>query len=150
MAAGRNDGVGSNGPGLRRRIDRAARSISDQHRQLDSLYDDLMDALERGDGARARLVFLRFGDALNAHFSLEESFFFPAVHGLYPAAEAELASLSLEHERFDRNLVEVSERLRSDDLSSAADGLDGLASALATHEKREEALLHTILARKES
>lgn len=149
MARARREGPTRDGPGLRRRVQRAVRSISDQHRQLDALYDDLQDAIERSDGHRSRLVFLRLGDALNAHFSLEESFFFPAIHGLFPQAGTELGALSLEHERFDADLAAISEHLRGDRLGAAGDSLERLATAMAAHEKREEALLRTILTQKE-
>lgn len=149
MVPTRRPGPAQDGPGLRRRMQRAARSISEQHRQLDALYGDLLEALERVDGHRARLVFLRLGDALNAHFSLEESFFFPAVHGLHPAAGAELGALSLEHERFDADLARISDHLRGDRMAAAASDLDRLATALAAHEKREEALVRALITRKE-
>jgi hypothetical protein len=140
----------TDGPGLRQRMQRAARSISEQHHQLDTLYADLSDALDRRDDHQARLVFLRFSDALNAHFSLEETLFFPALNGLHPPAAAEVAALALEHRRFDAALAEISEKLRSEALAGAGEQLDQLATALGAHERREESLLRSVLNRKEN
>lgn len=145
-----SDGDGRTEAGLRRRVARAARSISGQHRQLDTLHGELVDALDRGDGRRAKLVLLRFGDALEAHFSLEDGFFFPALHGLHPACGTELAALSREHERFDAELAEVSRLLREDALGPAAEALETLAAGLTAHEKREETLLRTVAPQKRS
>jgi len=80
-------------PGLRLRVGREARRISSQHRQLDTFYGMVLDSLSNGRAERARSEFLRFHDALEAHFTVEEQIHFPALHGLRPELDAELATL---------------------------------------------------------
>ena len=66
--------------GLRRRMGRDVRRISSQHRQLDALYAMITGAIEKGSASKAQLAFLRFQDALDAHFSLEDELYFVTAH----------------------------------------------------------------------
>ena len=120
---------------------REARRISSQHRQLDELYAMVEDALRLGEPEAARLAFQRFADALEAHFSLEDGLYFPALHGLRPALAGPLAELAREHVRLREDASAVREHLDRDDLVGAAQALDRLIPALAKHEGVEEQLL---------
>ncbi len=126
-------------PGLRKRMELEARRISSQHRQLDAFFAAVVRAARSGVPADAQGAFLRFRDALYAHFSLEERTEFPALRGLRPDLGVELDALVAAHAAFQGEL----ERLR---LSLAAsDGeafrrLDALGARLAAHEETEERL----------
>jgi hemerythrin-like domain-containing protein len=129
-------------PGLKKRLGQEARRISSQHEQLDSLFGLVADAVDREERVQARDAFVRFQDALDAHFSLEESMYFPALHGLRPALSAELRELVREHGVLREVLFRVG-RLLGDSvpLPECARELDRLADQLADHESREELLV---------
>ena len=129
-------------PGLERRVGQETRRVSNQHRQLNVFYEMLSDALRQGDGGQAREVFRRLGDALEAHFAMEDEFYFPSLHGLRPDLEAEIAALMDEHQVFRAELQTLARRLeREDGLAEAGRALEAFVGRLASHEAREERLL---------
>lgn len=131
-------------PGLRLRVNLEARRISSQHRQLDALYAAVAQALEAGEANGAKESFARFWDALDAHFTLEDRLYFPALHGLRQELEGELAQLVREHREFRRDLEHLKARIDGGDLSSCGALLEQLAVALAAHELREEQLVERL------
>lgn len=130
--------------GLRHRVRRVERQISAQHRHLNPLFRRFAEALGNGGSDPARQAFERFRDAIEAHFSLEDEFFFPALHGLCPERARELAGLSRDHERLLRELERLREEIEADSLETCAEILDTFANALASHEGREEQLVAAI------
>ncbi len=138
--------VPSDQPGLRMRMDHEARRISSQHRQLDRLYALVEDAVERGHAEEAHLAFQRFSDAIEAHTSLEDKLYFPALHGMHPDLEHELADLVREHRDFEKEFSKVAELLQTGDLARSREPLQALIDRIAAHERREEALMDRIRA----
>ncbi len=130
--------------GLRHRARRVARQISTQHRHLNPIFEVLEESIAERDGAQARAAFDRFKDAIDAHFSLEDEFFFPALHGLCPGRSGELSGLSRDHERLLGELASVDEALGRNDFDSAGRTLGVFASTLSAHETREEQLVGAI------
>jgi len=128
-------------PGLRLRLAQEVRRVSSQHRQLDALHGLVARALERRAPAQARTAFARFRDALDAHMSLEDELFFPALHGLRPALEADLAELVRDHRRFRRSLEALARAFDDGDAAACAKGLASFAAAFSEHEQREERLI---------
>jgi hypothetical protein len=131
-------------PGLRMRIGREARRISSQHRQLDTFYGMVVESLSRGQAARARAEFLRFHDALDAHFTVEERIHFPALHGFRPELDAELAELVEQHRAFRGTLDAMARELDQGGLARCAEQLDRFVVELAAHEGREERMAERV------
>jgi Hemerythrin HHE cation binding domain len=125
--------------GLRRRLERANQQIKNQHERLRGLLRAAEGAAREGRSLREPLHRLRQG--LDAHFDIEESISFPALHGLEPSAGAEIAQLCGDHRAF---LEELARLLGGDEPDAPARVLQ-LGSALADHERREEALLAQLL-----
>lgn len=125
-------------PGLRMRVGQEARRISSQHRQLDVFYGMVLSALEAGAPERSRAEFLRFHDALEAHFTMEDRIHFPALHGLRPELDAELQALVEEHQAFRSELDAMARLLEARDLAAFGRRLDAFVTRLAAHEAREE------------
>lgn len=115
--------------------------ISSQHRQLDDFHAVVLGALERGDTYGARTAFDRFADALEAHLSLEDEFYFPALHGLAREFTSELTALSEEHAALRTGIRGVADCLRSASSEACTSALAGWIAELTAHERREEALL---------
>jgi hypothetical protein len=128
-------------PGLKRRMGKEARRISSQHRQLDILYEMVTRAADQGDAEAARTHFTRFADALDAHFSLEDGFYFPALHGMRPELTGELEELSREHVGFRSEVEALGALLEQGETAGFSQRLDALAVGLAHHEGAEERLL---------
>jgi len=134
-------------PGLRVRMGRERLRISSQHRQLDSLYEMIRSALEQGSESAAQRAFERFADAFDAHTSLEDGFYFPAVRAMHPGVGDELDELIREHETFRRELESLAALFRAGRLGECDEPLDAFVVAVARHEGREESLLERITAR---
>lgn len=129
-------------PGLERRIGQETLRISRQHRQLNTFYEVLSGALRRGDEVQARETFRRLCDALEAHFAMEDEFYFPSLHGLRPELEPEITALMDEHRIFRGDLEALTDGFeRSPDLAAVARAFEEFAARLAAHEEREERLL---------
>ncbi len=128
-------------PGTLRRMSREARRISSQHRKLDALWGLVVDALGHGRVPDGRAAFQHFHDALEAHFSLEDELYFPALHGLRSDLGDELARLSREHEALRRALAEVQDAFTGAHFADCEKLLDSVATAIADHEEQEEQLL---------
>jgi hemerythrin-like domain-containing protein len=138
---GSGPGSGAGQPGLRKRMKSEVRRLSSQHRQLDDFFDMLVEALARDSLEGARAAFLRFRDALEAHVTLEDTVFFPAVHGLQPDLGDDLAELVAEHREFREQLEQLYEWIARGMREPFEEGIYALASRISDHELREEALL---------
>jgi hypothetical protein len=131
----------SNDSGLGLRLRREALRIASQHHQLDEFHEVFENALARGDAAGAEQSFARFADALEAHFTLEEQVYFPALHGRDAATAAELAEFVRDHEALRGAVAEIAAALRARDLAAGDALLGTWLPRLVLHERREEALM---------
>lgn len=131
-------------PGLAKRMGQEARRISSQHRQLDDLFALVTGAIRCDAATEACRCFGRFCDALEAHFSLEDGFYFPAVHGMRPELAEELSALSRDHAVFREQMQQIAQALETGELARCNGQLDVFADLLARHEEREERLLARI------
>ncbi len=127
--------------GLGLRMRREALRVASQHHQLDQFHEVFENALARGDAASAQLSFARFADALEAHFSLEEQIYFPALHGRDPTSAPALAELVREHDALRGALDEIHGALRARDLPACDAAIGAWLPRLVLHERREEALM---------
>jgi hypothetical protein len=125
-------------------MQREARVISAQHRQLDDFYARVVAALQQESARAARSAFARFADALEAHLALEDGLYFPALRGLRPALAPDLEALCDEHQQLRERLADVARRIDAGACAECARPLEGLADAMADHEMREERLLASI------
>jgi hemerythrin-like domain-containing protein len=128
-------------PGLRVRMGAERRRISSQHRQLDAIYGRVEAAIAKGAFPEAREALGRFRDAWEAHTSLEDGFYFPALRGLRPAVGAQLEALSAEHARSMQQLAELEALVEQQDRAALEAALERFVAHLADHEGREERLL---------
>ena len=127
--------------GLDLRLRREAQRVASQHQQLDDFHAVFSDALARGEAAAARQALARFREALEAHFSLEEEFYFPALHGHRAALRHELERLAREHAVLRGALAEVSDALARENPRAAQAALEAWLPRLREHERGEEMLL---------
>lgn len=131
-------------PGLKLRMRGEERRISSQHQQLEELFERVLASVRRGGPRKGVSDFLLFATALEAHMSVEEDIYFPALHGLRGDIGGELESLMGDHVRFRRRLEEVREILATNDPSASRRALDELAADVDQHEEAEEALIARI------
>ena len=130
--------------GLRLRVKRLAQQTGEQHRQLDALSREVSALLERGASADGRPILERFIAALSAHFELEQSVFFPALHGLSPARTQELEVLEAEHARFLDELHRVAAEVETASADASERAFQECLTDLRGHEQREERLVGEI------
>jgi iron-sulfur cluster repair protein YtfE (RIC family) len=108
--------------GLRHRLRRAARQMASQHEHLRALIQAIADDADVGQIAKVEESVDRLRGAIEAHFSLEDDIFFPALHGLHPKTGRELHALMREH----------------------VDGFEAFSQSMAAHERREERLVASL------
>jgi iron-sulfur cluster repair protein YtfE (RIC family) len=126
--------------GLRHRLRRAARQMTTQHEHLRALHAALVQSLENERIGEVREGVERLRSAVEAHFSLEDGVFFPAVHGLHPESARELRGFVREHEDFLRELAALSDMLATGTLDAFAQRYRDFCESVAGHEAREERL----------
>ena len=131
--------------GLRHRVKRAVRQMSDQHRNIRAIHRSIRDALQRGGVNDARAAFDRLQNAMDAHFALEDEVFFPALHGLRPEFADSLEALSHEHADFAVVLRGLGADLEASGVESFQIGFEAYARSLAAHEVREEKIVATLV-----
>ena len=91
--------------GLRMRMRSEERRIESQHERLDELCCDVYAQIDASGARHAINDFLLFVAALDAHMTVEEDIYFPALHGLRPDSGDALASLVSEHDGLRRSVA---------------------------------------------
>jgi hypothetical protein len=127
--------------GLRHRLRHLVRRLTDQHRHMRPLFEELRGAVAGGRGDEARLALARLRQAIDAHFALENEMLFPALHGLQPQYDADLTALQGEHQGFLEQLVRLEGMLDGAGLSPFGTAFAEFSAALGRHEQREERLV---------
>ncbi len=131
--------------GLRHRLRRALRQMEGQHRHLKPIYAELVRAVDGRGASEMQEWLLRYREALEAHFALEEEVLFPALRGLHPQREGDLDRLSEDHQRFQGQLLEIERGLRTAYGHESASRIEAFRESLEEHEKREERLVVQLL-----
>lgn len=124
--------------GLQHRLRRLSQQIADQHRHLAALRDEIDAALSRGSPSDARRELNRYEIVLAAHFELEQSLFFPALHGLSPAHASGLEALEREHAGLLADLRAIGAGLAERTPDASREPFARWLARLRDHERREE------------
>jgi hemerythrin-like domain-containing protein len=128
--------------GLRHRLKRVVRQMSDQHRHLRVIHAELADALSgRESASEAQERFAHYREAVEAHFALESDTFFPAVHGLRADLGTSLEALDRAHDELREMLSRLEGRVQAGSTQESARALADFAGVLRDHEAIEEELL---------
>lgn len=141
MVDGSRSGTPTADRGLRARMRSEERRINAQHERIDTFCHDVMRRIDQVGAARSIEDFLQLQHALEAHMSVEDEIYFPALHGLRPEAGPELAVLIDEHEEMRREVEGVRRLLVADDLERGRQALGALTSRIERHELVEEELI---------
>lgn len=131
-------------PGLRMRLRRVLRQIEAQHRHLRPIFEALVEARGSGSPGAVRTAFDHYREAIDAHFELEEQFFFPALHGLVRDARDDLEALTSDHERFLGELTSMADALQSGAGERFEEILAAFTERLRDHEVREEKIVASL------
>jgi iron-sulfur cluster repair protein YtfE (RIC family) len=127
--------------GLRHRLRRAVRQIAAQHLHLRSAHQAVADAAAAGNPGELATCVDRLCGAIDAHFSLEENVFFPALHGLHPQSERDLQALVNDHSAHRSELDRLRALVAGQPSPEFAAAYRAFADETAEHERREERLL---------
>jgi hypothetical protein len=138
------NGNGTEDGGLRLRMRSEEQRITSQHERLDELCREVYTRIDKDGAALAINDFLLFMTALDAHMTVEEDIYFPALHGLCADAGDELTTLVGEHSELRQGADEIRLCLKSGDREGARLGLDRLARQISEHEQAEEDLIARI------
>jgi len=136
--------AGSSDRGLKLRMASEARRVHSQHQQIAILIADLHVTFEKGTIRAIRSAFEHFADAFDAHMRVEETLYFPALHGLMPEVDPELIALSDEHRALRSAVEEIRGELASRAVGTAKSLLDALAAECNRHEAVEESLIERV------
>jgi len=139
-----DDSPPGNDSGLRLRMRGEERRISSQHRQLGELFERTLDSVEAIGPRKAIGDFLLFQTALEAHMSVEEDIYFPALHGLRDDVRIDLVALVEEHKDMRIALNNVKYLMTQSVEHDAKLALIELANRIEDHEEKEENLLARI------
>jgi hemerythrin superfamily protein len=133
-------GVAPAGPGERRAVMNAIELLEDQHREVESYFDDLAHA----ENAKEKdMLFRDLADAIAVHTEIEERIFYPQVQG--EETEEILRASAQEHGTVKRMLLELLEATSFDD--SFDERLEALREEIEHHVAEEEGELFPIVRR---
>ena len=113
--------------------------LRDDHARLDRVFEQLLQAAERGDQAALSEMWADFESGLLAHFEAEEKHLFPLIERAHPE---EILALREEHARMRGMLSEVAGPGASPTLSPKAAA--GFVSTVRKHAKREDGLVYCL------
>jgi iron-sulfur cluster repair protein YtfE (RIC family) len=130
--------------GLRLRMRREEQRITSQHERLDELCREVYMRIDKYGPSQAINDFLLFVTALDAHMTVEEDIYFPALHGLRAEAGEELTELVAEHDVIREAAERIRILLNAKNRDGARLALDELARQITKHEKAEEDLIARI------
>ncbi len=130
--------------GLKLRMASEARRVHSQHEQLSLLIADLEQTFASDVDERRRSAFDHFADAFEAHMHVEETLYFPALHGLLPAVDPDLTALTTQHHEMRSALEAIRAELLAGDPAEATHRLQTLAALRTAHETTEEALIERV------
>lgn len=111
--------------------------LSEDHRHLDRLFQEIVAWAHEGEHATLRGEWQRFERELTSHMELEEQEILPAFSGEHLA---EAQSIRDEHARIRAGLTELGIELDLHCLR--AESVEAFIGHLRAHAKREEALLY--------
>ena len=120
---------------------RGARRWWEEHSELDALVAVLVEALGRGETAPAARGLEDLSTALETHFGIDESAYFPMVERLSPEHGAALNAAQLSHRLLRKNLEDLRVLIDGGDLAAARSGLDVLLERFRSHEVEEAKLI---------
>jgi hypothetical protein len=112
-----------------------------EHSELDALVEVVIEALGRGAISATAGSLEDLTAALDAHFELEESAYFPLVERVSPEQSSALAAARLGHHKIRERLNELRELIESGDLRAARAALDILLERFRAHEIEEAKLI---------
>ncbi len=130
--------------GLRHRLRRAVRQMVTQHEHLRALIQALADATENGRVSEIQESVDRLRGAIEAHFSLEDDVFFPAIHGLHSETARELHALMREHVDYLDDLARLRTELTTGAVGAFTKGYRAFCKSFAEHERREDRLIASL------
>jgi hemerythrin len=127
------------------RGDSVEREVFAQHRRLDVLFEEALDAFRSEDprnDAGAALAELR--EALETHFDQEDRLYYPAIGALRPDLKPKLERFLDAHAQFHHDFERVEALLSQASLDEARAAFEALSRAFKIHEAAEEATLATL------
>lgn len=120
---------------------RGARRWWEEHSELDALVAVLVETLGRGEISPAARGLEDLSAALETHFGIEESAYFPMVERLSPEQGMALRAAQLTHRLIRKSLEELRVLIEAGDLAAARSGLDVLLERFRAHEVEEAKLI---------
>ena len=121
------------------------RQVAQQHRQLDTLFEEtLLATREERDPERALTAFTHLQEALETHFFQEDHLYYPPIWALRPQQKLPLLDFIENHQHFRELLMEIFTQIEGGALEIAARRLDEFLAEFSAHEFKEEKLLRTV------
>lgn len=115
--------------------------LEGDHRRLDALLTQTIDAVGVGSFAAAVKVFQQFAEGIERHINVEERLLFPHVEeAIGPIGPVEV--MREEHGRILRSVWSVGSQLRGGEPAKCLEELDAMARLLSAHNVKEERVLY--------
>ena len=130
---------------MEERSESLERQVAQQHRQLDTLFEETLLAIrEERDPERALAAFAHLQEALETHFFQEDHLYYPPIWALRPRQKQPLLDFIENHQHFRGLLMEIFTEMEGGALEIAARRLDEFLAEFSAHELEEENLLRSV------
>jgi iron-sulfur cluster repair protein YtfE (RIC family) len=116
--------------------------MTDDHRHCDQLFADAEASVSQGDWATAAAHYVRFRDAMEHHFTLEEQVLFPAFEGRTGSGLGPTQVMRMEHIQMRRLLEEMDAAARDRQPDAYLGTAETLIIIMQQHNMKEEQILY--------
>ncbi len=118
----------------------------EEHSELHQMVAEVTQLLATGSLAATLAAFSAMEEALEGHFSIEESLYFPLIERFAPEEDRAVRTAQRGHDRIRRALNDLQELLAGADRPGARRVLVQLLAGLSEHESHEDQLIQRLRA----
>jgi hemerythrin len=116
----------------------------EEHSELDQMVADVTQTLEASGFDAALTALSKLKQALEQHFTVEETIYFPLIERLAPEEAGSVRAAQGGHDRMRRALDDLQEFLAGGDRSGVRRVLAELLAGLSEHESHEKQLIRRL------
>lgn len=118
--------------------------MTQDHRDCDTLYAPLEEALSKGDFEKALELFVPFKKAMLKHFAMEEKVLFPKMEEFMGGGEGPIHVMKMEHAQIRSIIDQLGEAIEAKNRDKALGFGETFMIMTQQHNMKEEQILYNM------